>query len=530
MEPVEHVREPLRVPRPGPGWPTRGAVVRDLLLYLGVSLVLVAESFALAVSGYTPLLTLLPLVALAAAVIVLSRTYPLLAPCVAVVVCLQSQAFMVLLVCVAYLAGRRSRRIWQAVSLFGLLCLAVGVFVFRNIQSTPGLWVSVGFVLVFCAALPWLGGSYRRQQRELSLAGWEHARQLELGQRLTADRARLRERARIAQDMHDSLGHDLSLIALRAGALEVAPDLPAHHREEIARLRAGAVEATAGLREVIGVLRPGSGADPAPVTPVDDGVGALVERARDSGVDVTLVTGGGLGGLPAMVDRAVYRVVQESLTNATKYAPGAPVEVRLTADGDRVEVRVANGVPDGRGREPGTGGGHGLTGLRERVRLARGTLDYGPHGGGWRVRATLPTDGPGDTEEAGAGPVVDRLHRAARRRLQPWTLALVAVPVVVVLLVVAAVYAVLATTLADSTLQPEDFARISVGQERADLDGLLPGHPLRFPEEHLEDFDSADPSCDHYRSTAGMFDTDVDFYQLCFEGGVLTSKERLQAR
>ncbi|MFE1168901.1 sensor histidine kinase [Nocardiopsis sp. NPDC058789] len=511
------------VPRrfPAPGWPTRGSVVRDLLLWLGVSLVLLSEAHAFTVAGYAPALPVPALVVLAGAVIVLSRTFPLLAPCVAVLVCTWSQAFMVLLVCVAYLAGRRSRRVGPAVALFAGLCLAMAVLVLRHLDETPGLWVTAGSTLLFCTALPWLVGVYRRQHRELGRAGWEHARQLELEQRLTADRARLRERARIAQDMHDSLGHDLSLIALRAGALEVAPDLAEHHREEIARLRAGAVAATAGLREVIGVLRPDTGTEPAPTAPTGEGVPALVERARDSGVDVVLVSEGPLDALPPMVDRAVHRVVQESLTNATKHAPGAPVEVRLTADDTRVEVGVTNRAPERPGREPGSGGGHGLTGLGERVRLARGALTAGPHEDGWRVCATLPLDGA----EVREGEEIEQLHRAARRRVQPWTLALVAAPVVVVVLVVATVYYVLAEILADSTLPPEQFAALAVGAHREDLP--LPDQPLRITESRLAEFASADPACEQYRDSAGMFDDDVDFYQLCFEDGVLVSKERL---
>lgn len=506
---------------PAPGRPTRGALARDLLLWLGASLVLLAEAYALTVAGYEPALPVLVLMALAGVVVVLTRTHPLLAPCVAVFVCTWSQAFTVLLVCAAYLAGRRSARLGPAVALFAGLCLAMAVLVLNYVDETPGLWVTAGSTLVFCTALPWLVGVYRRQHRELGQAGWEHARQLELEQRLTADRARLRERARIAQDMHDSLGHDLSLIALRAGALEVAPDLAEHHREEVARLRAGAVEATAGLREIIGVLRPGTGAGPAPTAPAGEDVPALVARARDSGVDVTLVSAGPLDALPPMVDRAVHRVVQESLTNATKYAPGAPVEVRLTADDTRVEACVTNRPPDEPGQEPGSGGGHGLTGLGERVRLARGALTTGPHEGGWRVRAILPLDGA----EVVEGEVIDQLHRAARRRVQPWTLALVAAPVAVVVLVVATVYYVLAESLADSTLPPEEFAAVSVGAHRDDLP--LPAQPMRITEAHLAEFGSADPACEQYRSSAGMFDDDVDFYQLCFEDGALVTKERL---
>ncbi|WP_461019599.1 histidine kinase [Streptomyces daliensis] len=109
--------------------------------------------------------------------------------------------------------------------------------------------------LVFGAVFPWVVGRYRRQHRALVAAGWERAERLEREQRAAAERARLRERARIAQDMHDALGHELSLIALRAGALQVAPGLSAEHSASAARLRGAAAEATDRLHEIIGVLR-----------------------------------------------------------------------------------------------------------------------------------------------------------------------------------------------------------------------------------------------------------------------------------
>ena len=295
MDFAELSRGARRALAPAPGWPTRGAVVRDLLLWLGFSLLLLAESYVFSVAGYDHTWRFLVTSAMAGAAIVLSRTYPLLAPCLAVYACTWSQAFMVPLIVVSYLAGRRTRRTWLAIAVFVALCLVMAAHVLIRIEEIPGLWVTVGLALVVCTVLPWLVGVYRRQQAELGAAGWEHARQFQLEQQLTADRARLRERARIAQDMHDSLGHELSLIALRAGALEVSPGLADRHREEIAQLRATAVSATAQLREIIGVLRPDAEPEPAPTAPAGESVWALVERARDSGVDVTTV-------LPGRVD------------------------------------------------------------------------------------------------------------------------------------------------------------------------------------------------------------------------------------
>ncbi|WP_228985509.1 histidine kinase, partial [Streptomyces sp. DH12] len=114
-------------------------------------------------------------------------------------------------------------------------------------------WLVMTGALRFGGVLPWRGGRYWRQSRELTAAGWLRAARLEEKQRFAEERARLRERARIAQDMHDSLGHELSLLALRAGVLQVAPDLPERHRAAAADLRAAAADATDRLHRIIGV-------------------------------------------------------------------------------------------------------------------------------------------------------------------------------------------------------------------------------------------------------------------------------------
>lgn len=256
-----------------------------------------------------------------------------------------------------YLVGRR---------VSGALPLAVaavvGVAATAVLALEPWSWGEALVGLVFTVLLPWFAGRYRR----------EH---LALAERLRQDvrQARVRERTRIARDMHDSLGHELTLIALRAGALELSPDLAEPHRAAIGELRASTGEATERLREIIGLLR-----DDRDDT---DDVEALVRRSVESGMDVRLV--GEPTGSPT-----VYRVVQESLTNAAKHAPGAPVEVRFRRTRADLVVSVVNEPPS----SPGSGsGGHGLVGLAERVRLAGGTLAAASRpDGGFAVVATMP--------------------------------------------------------------------------------------------------------------------------------------------
>ncbi|MFF9560736.1 histidine kinase [Streptomyces albus] len=202
--------------------------------------------------------------------------------------------------------------------------------------ATPA-WLTPGtrFVAVALTAglLSWFAGRFLRQYQELARAGWERAEQLERERRLVAEQARLRERSRIAQDMHDALGHELSLLALSAGALKLAPGLAPEHREVAEGIRGRAEAAVDRLGEVIGVLRETAGA--APTRPADTSITRLVEEAAASGLAVTAhvaepPAGPGATDPPPAVLHAAHRIVQEALTNVAKHAPGATATVRVT--------------------------------------------------------------------------------------------------------------------------------------------------------------------------------------------------------
>ncbi len=243
-------------------------------------------------------------------------------------------------------------------------------------------------------------GAYIGTRRDLLASLRGRAERAEAERELRAEQARLAERARIAQEMHDVLAHKVSLIALHAGGLEVNAGMGPEKVEESAGLiRETARQAMEDLRQVLGVLRRDvstAGEDLAPV-PDASALGRLVDASRDAGVTVRTRFE-----LPAVVPqplgRTVYRIVQEALTNVHKHARGAATEVVVTgAAGEGVTVRVTNLRPVAAGSLlPGSGSG--LVGLRERVQLAGGTLSAGPApDGGWRVEAWLPwpaaTDG-----------------------------------------------------------------------------------------------------------------------------------------
>ncbi|HSA53211.1 MAG TPA: histidine kinase [Yinghuangia sp.] len=307
--------------------------------------------------------------------------------------------------------AQRDGRYYALVALVAFLCgLRTGSM--RQLAGAPALTVPAVFVagvgtdlrpvsalvaeLVASAVVPWLLGRNWRQRRELAAAGWDRARHLEREREMLGEQARSRERARIAQDMHDSLGHDLSLLALRAAALEVDPGLGETQRTKAAELRVGAAEASDRLHEIIGVLR--SDTDRAPTDPVHEPLDVLVARSRASGLTVELTETGASEPVSGAVALAVHRVVREALTNAAKHAPGARVTVSVAHTGRSTNVSVTNGPPSadavpgpaGRANAIAPGSRSGLISLRERVRLAGGTFAAGPRGGGFTVTAHFP--------------------------------------------------------------------------------------------------------------------------------------------
>ncbi|GAB3983872.1 hypothetical protein GCM10029978_091840 [Actinoallomurus acanthiterrae] len=526
-----------------------------------------------------------------------------------------SLSYVVALPVMGYLAGRRlprDRPVLLSFVAIALLELALAVAV-GTVEGSATRWVVTWFdltlALVFLVMCPWLIGRYRRLQQELVRAGWERAERLEREQRIVADRERLRERARIAQDMHDSLGHELSLIALRAGALEMASDLPQRHRAAAGELRAGTASATERLREIIGVLREGPGVDPAvPLTPARESVTDLVERARASGLPVELRDereDGGPVPLPDMSGHAVHRVVQESLTNAAKHAPGAAVTVRLTRSENETVVTVTNEPPPASPRpgangphssqkpgtsglqsaspkpganglqsaspKPGTnglqsaspkpgangpqpasqkpgakrlqpaspspaadeppgrspdapGGGLGLVGLRERVRLAGGSLRAGPYGGGFEVLARLPHAPPARSPGDGAAGGIDSAQGLARARgqVRRGLVTALTVPLSIAASLAIALLGYYLYTTENSVLDPARFDRLRVGQARSSID--LPAVEMIDSPVGSGPVPPRGASCQYYRSDDNPLGVG-DVYRLCFASGRLIAKD-----
>ncbi|MFZ3569838.1 sensor histidine kinase [Streptomyces sp. BH097] len=428
------------------------------------------------------------------------------APGLAVASSLFTLSYGCALAAFAYLMGLRSPAVRSALLGFGAVAVAGTVKIGVRQVDPAAEWLVLMGTLLFGAVFPWLIGRYWRQSGELTAAGWARAEQLEREHLIVADRARLRERARIAQDMHDSLGHELSLIALRAGALQVTPGLAEAHRTAAAELRSAASDATDRLGTIIGLLREADD-EQAPLAPPGETVAELVERAAGSGLPVRLLGDPGIA--PGADDRAAHRVVQEALTNAAKYAPGAPVTVEARQDGTTTTVTVTNARPADPPAAP-SGSGTGLLGLRDRVTALGGAFEAGPHDGGFRVSARLPAPGAPRTHPADTGFVHAR--RTARRRVG---LAFGAAAVVGTVLIGGA-FTWYAYTKTHAVLAPRAYAQLRVGAPLADVEPRLPERTISDPPvERAPTPPPARADCRYYRASGELFVT-VEHFRLCF--------------
>jgi signal transduction histidine kinase len=262
-----------------------------------------------------------------------------------------------------------------------------------NHVTAPQGWRGGSDVLAFVAVLPvaWALGVAARGDRALLAAAEQQVEDGRRERHLLAERAAVAERVRIARDMHDVVAHSLSLLVMHAETVRArSGELPPWAREGIDALAAAGRRSTGEMRDLLGVLREGTVASPRRPVPTLGEMDGLVQTARDCGNPVSLTTTGPLDELPRPVQLAGYRIVQESLSNARRHAPGAEVTVRLDASMSRLELEITSG-PASRPIAPVPGSGLGLAGLAERVNALGGDLRAGPtREGGFRVGAAIP--------------------------------------------------------------------------------------------------------------------------------------------
>ncbi|MGW6941997.1 sensor histidine kinase [Streptomyces xanthophaeus] len=464
-------------------------------------------------------------------------------------------------------AGRRIVGVGRALGAFVLSFLAmVGFSALHEWGQTRLLLMVVFSTLMFLATtvMPGLASRYWHQRRTLLRALQERNGQLMRERAMVAGQARLRERQRIAQDMHDSLGHQLALIAVHTGALEVDPQLTDRQREVVGVLRQASVAAMHELREVVGILRDGVEA-PDPVEEAAQpaargvaGIAAVVEAARSAGTDVRLTSSGQPRPLVAACDHAAYRIVQEALTNAYKHAPGSAITVELRYEDDSLVVEIANGPAAGPGAGEVVSGGQGLTGLRERARLVGGMVHTGAtEEGGFRVAGVLPYGAePAGVEDVAddfgqqargqaaalqGGPPMDWAavdkELAVRRRSRTGGVALgcgIAVAAVVFLVVVlGAVIVLMVGSVDDSMLDPADYDSVNVGETESEVRGRLPDGDsiLTSGLDRKGPLRPQGSQCLALMSsgTSGAFTSDTVF-RFCFKDGKLVDKQAYEVK
>jgi signal transduction histidine kinase len=259
-----------------------------------------------------------------------------------------------------------------------------------------GLQLAVGQFNPFVAMVtagPWAAGRVVRSRRQLTEQLTARGGELEAERELFAAESVRYERARIARELHDIVAHCVSVMVIQASAGQrltaTDPSLAAGAFDSIGE---AARQAQAEIGRLAGLLAgnpPPHGGDWMRL--VDE----LIARASAAGLAVTCRFTGSSEGLPPAAAETAYRLIQESLTNALKHAPGAPVGITIDGTGAHVEINVANGPP---AAAPSAleraGGGRGLAGMQERVAACGGDLTAGPAGdGGWRVLARLPGQG-----------------------------------------------------------------------------------------------------------------------------------------
>ncbi|WP_198679287.1 sensor histidine kinase [Thermomonospora amylolytica] len=389
-------------PRPDPGWPSwlrwtrligigrlpyrTFTVVVDVLIALilfGGTYNLLFTEVRTRFPGY-PGLWLLVVSAFLAAPVVLRTWHPV-------------AAWRILMVAMIYVSAQNwlDAPFVPGGAIAALLCLySLAVRSPRQVTVGVGLITAAGAALLSGSAafgaiaavtVPLLVGSFVRERRAAS------AKLAEQERRHKEAEAVLKERQRIARELHDVVAHHMSMIAIQAEAAPYAePSMPDRTKADLAQIRSTALEALTELRRVLGVLRTENGAETDP-QPALDRLDDLIANARAAGLDVTSRTIGAPRSLPPGHGLTAYRIVQEALSNAMRHAPGAHVDVEIQHGSDALRIKVVNGPPAQRAEPSAAGGGHGLIGMRERAAMLGGEITAGPAPeGGFAVEAVLP--------------------------------------------------------------------------------------------------------------------------------------------
>jgi signal transduction histidine kinase len=284
----------------------------------------------------------------------------------------------------------------------------VAFFVAATAGKRYPAWLALALTFVWTIWLaPLIYGYAVPANDALALAGWllavaiaaeatriraERVAATRASRQIDQRRQQSEERLRVARDLHDVIGHNISLINVQASmGLDLMNSQPEQARAALSAIKSASKEALEELRTMLTTLRRDEDAAPRSPAPGLDRLPELIELTRAAGLSVELEVAGKAPPLPAAVDLAAYRIIQESLTNVARHAGRAPVTVRVTYDDATMHVEIDD---DGKAPSEGPaaiGTGSGITGMRERAAALGGHLSAGfRHGGGFRVSARLP--------------------------------------------------------------------------------------------------------------------------------------------
>ena len=286
-----------------------------------------------------------------------------------------------------YTVGARCPR-RTAVAALGAVLAVLALNQLGPNSSAVDTWI--GNTLVLGAA--WLIGDGSRRRQETAVMHQRRATQLEHAQQELAKQAVSQERLRIARELHDVVGHAMSVIAVLSGNGRLVVDHDPHEAgETLAAIERTSRDALREMRQVLGALRESEAVTEslAPLAGLEN-LDELVARVAGSGLPVQVSVDGRRPVIPTGIDLAAYRIVQEALTNVVKHAGPATARVHVRYDDDQLIVEVTD---DGKGSADGLRDGNGTIGMRERTSMWGGDLEMGPWPpGGWRVWARLPLE------------------------------------------------------------------------------------------------------------------------------------------
>ena len=283
-----------------------------------------------------------------------------------------ANAILVPLCGIAFVCGR-----FLGPLIGGAICagiLATGVVVAGSDSVIP-------FFLV--TAIPWLAGVALRSRQGLLDSLRRRTDELESERDALARLSVQRERARIAQELHDIVAHHLAVIVVQAGAGRVAPGEADEASERFSRIRQAGEQALSEMERLVDLLqteREGEGRR----------LDVLIDQAEAAGLRLSASGPPPELSLSPQAEQLAYRIVQEGLTNAMKHAPGSEVSLRISLTGDEFELELRNWGGERPSSLARTGSGLGLRGLRERLQAVGGRIEAGPEGDGWRLRAGIP--------------------------------------------------------------------------------------------------------------------------------------------